>query len=401
MTGNPGAEALSFIFPSASVGPVGDSEKAVLVACTRAPDFEEALGLCSTAGYEVIDVIKFCRRPHPATYLGPGKLEELKEKASEADVVVLYGNPKPSQLYRLRKELGKDVIDRTMLILKIFELHSGSKEAKLQTELARLKYELTLAREYIRHVKKGEQVDFLGPGEYAAEYVVKAIHRRMKKIERELKKIKRMREQQKLRRVQRLGIPEIAVTGYTCAGKTATVNALARINLKEGPEMFTTIMPKHVRVRVFEDGRLYEGIFIDTVGFIEGIPPQIVEAFHATLAEVAYSDSAVLVVDGSERLDRVLDKLESSLATLAEVGFVGKPLVVAVNKIDLVSDYLPIVEEVEEWSKNIYPWTRSVVPISAKKGINLRRLAIEAILAGMEAKGSRDIKSGNLGVAGE
>ena len=362
-----------------------------MVACKRAPDFEEALALSQTAGYEVVDVLNFCKRPHPATYLGPGKLEELKRLAEGAEVVILYGNPKPSQYYRLKKELGKEVIDRTMLILKIFELHSGSKEAKLQTELARLKYELTLAKEYIRRVKLGEQVDFLGPGEYAAKYVVKAIHRRMKKIERELRKIKLMREQQKLRRIKRLGVPEVAVTGYTCAGKTAIVNALAKMNLREGPEMFTTIAPKHVRVSVYAD-KLYEGIFIDTVGFIEGIPPQIIEAFHATLAEVAYSDSAVLVLDGSEGLDRALDKLESSLATLAEVGFVAKPLVVAFNKIDLVKDYESMVEEVNDWAKNIYPWTRTTVPVSAKKGINLKRLAIEAIAAGLESKSSREFK---------
>ncbi|NPA84596.1 MAG: GTPase HflX [Crenarchaeota archaeon] len=366
-----------------------------MVACKRAPDFEEALALSETAGFEVAEVLSFCRKPHPATYLGPGKLEELKRAAEGADAVIVYGNPKPSQLYRMKKELGVEVIDRTMLILKIFELHSGSKEAKLQTELARLKYELTLAREYVRRAKMGEQVDFLGPGEYAAKYVIKAIHRRMKKIEKELKKIKTMREQQKLRRVKRLGIPEIAVTGYTCAGKTAIVNALARLNLKEGPEMFTTIAPKHVRVSVFED-RLYEGIFIDTVGFIEGIPPQIIEAFHATLAEVAYSDSAVLVLDGSEGLERVLDKLDSSLATLAEVGFVGRPLVIAFNKIDMVENYEEAVEEVDERARSIYPWTRSTVPVSAKKGINLRRLAVEAILAGAEARPSRDIREAGL-----
>ena len=371
----------------------------MLVACKRAPDFEEALALCETAGFEVVEVLNFCKKPHPATYLGPGKLEELKRTAEGAEAVIVYGNPKPSQLYRMKKELEKEVIDRTMLILKIFELHSGSKEAKLQTELARLKYELTLAKEYIRRVKMGEQVDFLGPGEYAAKYVIKAIHRRMKKIERELKKIKTMREQQKLRRVKRLGIPEIAVTGYTCAGKTAIVNALARLNLKEGPEMFTTIAPKHVRVSVYED-KLYEGIFIDTVGFIEGIPPQIIEAFHATLAEVTYSDAAVLVLDGSESLERVLDKLDSSLSTLAEVGFVGKPLIIAFNKIDLLDSYEELVEEVHEWAKNVYPWTRATVPVSAKRGTNLRRLAIEAIVAGSESKASRNIREPELAGCG-
>lgn len=357
------------------------------------------MALCETAGYEVVATVNFCKKPHPATYITPGKLEELKATIKEggAEAVIVYGNPKPSQFYRLKKELGVEVVDRTSLILKIFELHAGSKEAKLQTELARLKYELTLAREYVRRVKMGEQVDFLGPGEYAAKYVIKAIKRRIKKIEEELEKIRTMREQQKLRRVKRLRVPEVAVTGYTCAGKTALVNALGKLNLKEGPEMFTTLAPKHVRVSVYENG-LYEAIFIDTVGFIEGIPPQILEVFHATLAEITYSDAAVLVLDGSEELSRALDKLESSLATLAEIGFIGKPLVIAFNKIDLVDDYEEKVLEVDDWARSLYPWTWGTVPISAKKGTNLRRLVIESVLA---ARGARNIKEPETNVCGK
>ncbi len=353
----------------------GLGKRAILVACPKSQGYREALALCETAGLEVVATLPFCRSPHPATYIGPGRLKRLKEMVEEegAEVVVIFGNPKPSQLYRIMKEVNTEVWDRTSLILKIFELHSGSKEAKLQTELARLKYELTLAREYIRNVKKGEQVHFLGPGEYAVEYVIRAIHKRMKKIERELEKIKRMRENQKRRRLKRLGLPEIAVTGYTCAGKTALINALAKLNLKEGPEMFTTIMPKHAKVWV--DGK--EGIFIDTVGFIEGIPPQIIEAFHATLAEILYSDLALLVVDGS--VPNVRDKLASSLATLAEIGYTGRPLVIAVNKVDLLEDYEKVVEEVRDEAERLYPWTVEVMPISAKTGFNVKRLAKKSI----------------------
>ncbi len=350
-------------------------KKAILVACPKAQDYQEALALCETAELEVVATLPFCRSPHPATYIGPGRLNRLKEMVEEEkpDIVVIFGNPKPSQLYRIMKELNLEVWDRTSLILKIFELHSGSKEAKLQTELARLKYELTLAREYIRNVKKGEQVHFLGPGEYAVEYVIRAIHKRMKKIERELDKIKRMRENQKKRRAKRLGLPEIAITGYTCAGKTALINALSRLGLKEGPEMFTTIMPKHTKVWV--DGK--EGIFIDTVGFIEGIPPQIIEAFHATLAEILYSDLALLVVDGS--VNDVKDKMASSLATLAEIGYTGRPLMIAVNKVDLLEEYNDVVEEIRDEAERLYPWTVDVIPISAKTGFNIKRLAKKSI----------------------
>ena len=353
----------------------GLGKRAILVACPKDERYREALALCETAELEVVATLPFCRSPHPATYIGPGRLKRLKEMVEEegAEVVVIFGNPKPSQLYRIMKEVNKEVWDRTSLILKIFELHSGSKEAKLQTELARLKYELTLAREYIRNVKKGEQVHFLGPGEYTVEYVIRAIHKRMKKIERELEKIKKMRENQKRRRLKRLGLPEIAVTGYTCAGKTALINALAKLNLKEGPEMFTTIMPKHAKVWV--DGK--EGIFIDTVGFIEGIPPQIIEAFHATLAEILYSDLALLVVDGS--VPNVRDKLASSLATLAEIGYTGRPLIIAVNKVDLLDDYEEVVEEVRDEAERLYPWTAEVMPISAKTGFNVKRLAKKSI----------------------
>ena len=364
----------------------GLGKRAILVACPKGQGYREALALCETAELEVVSTLPFCKTPHPATYVGPGRLKRLKEMVEEegAEVVVIFGNPKPSQLYRIMREVNVEVWDKTSLILKIFELHSGSKEAKLQTELARLKYELTLAREYIRNAKKGEQVHFLGPGEYAVEYVIRAIHKRMKKIERELEKIKRMRENQKRRRLKRLGLPEIAVTGYTCAGKTALINALAKLNLKEGPEMFTTIMPKHAKVWV--DGK--EGIFIDTVGFIEGIPPQIIEAFHATLAEILYSDLALLVVDGSAA--NVKDKLASSLATLAEIGYTGRPLMIAVNKVDLLEDYGEVVEEVRDEAERLYPCTVEVMPISAKTGFNVKRLAKKSIEAAEEYRSLLD-----------
>ncbi|UXD21362.1 GTP-binding protein HflX [Ignicoccus pacificus DSM 13166] len=347
------------------------------MACPKRPDFQEALGLCETAGLEVVEVVPMCRRPHPATYVGPGRLERIKELVEEkgAEVVVVYGNPKPSQIYRIMRDLKVEVIDRTSLILKIFELHAGSEEAKLQTELARLKYELTMAREYIRTVKKGEQVFFLGPGEYAVDYVIKAIHRRMKKIEDKLERIRKMREQQKSRRLQKLKIPEIAIAGYTCAGKTALLNSLSKLRLKEGAEMFTTVLPKHARVWV--DGE--EGIFVDTVGFIESVPPQIVEAFHATLSEIAYSDAVILVIDSSESKKRVIDKTLSSLETLANIGVIAKPLIVALNKVDLAQDWQDKAKEISEVIGGYYDRFEGLVPISAKTGYNVKVLAKKAI----------------------
>ncbi len=351
------------------------SEKAILVACPRHENFRETLALCETAGLDVIEVVKFCKRPDSRYYLTKGKLEHLKEVLQEdsVDLVVIDAPLKPAQYYRLQSELGVNVIDRIMLILRIFELHSGSKEAKLQTELAKLKYELALAKEYVKRKKLGEQVHFLGPGEYAAEYLIKAFKRKIKKIERELEKVKKRRISQKLARRKALNLPEIAITGYTCAGKTALVNAISRLSLREGREMFTTITPKHVKV---EYGN-WEAILIDTVGFIESVPPQLIEAFHATLAEVTYSDAVVLVVDASESPSRVLDKTMSSLEVLSEINAIDKPLVVALNKIDLASDWHVKKELVEELLKEYYPWSFSIVPVSAKTRTNLYLLLEE------------------------
>ena len=323
---------------------------------------------------EVRHVIPLCKKPHPATYVGPSRLERLKE-LDDVDIIVLYGNPKPSQIYKIMKETKKEVWDRTTLILKIFELHAGSKEAKLQIELARLKYELGLAREYVRTVKKGEQVFFLGPGEYAVDYVIRAIHKRMKNIRKELERIRKVREQQKRRRIRRLGIPEVAITGYTCAGKTALLNALAKLNLKEGSEMFTTISPKHARVRM--DG--HEAIFVDTVGFIESVPPQIVEAFHATLSEIVYSDAIVLVLDVSDEKDAMINKLLSSLEILGNIGAAAKPLMVALNKVDLADNLEEKLESVKEIVEEVYPWKHDVLPISAKTNYNLDKLVITTL----------------------
>ncbi len=357
----------------------------MLVACPKKEGFDEALGLVETAGFVVEEVVALCKKPHPSTYVGPGRLERIKDivKEKEIDAVIIYGNPKPSQIYRIMSELGNvEVLDRTTLILKIFELHAGSKEAKLQIELARLKYELTRAKEYVRRRKKGEQVDFLGPGEYAVNFIIRGIKSRMKKIEKELERIRKMREHQKSRRMKRLGMPEVAVAGYTCAGKTALINALSKMSLKEGAEMFTTIMPKHVRVKVGE----LEGIFVDTVGFIESVPPQIIEAFHATLSEIALSDSIVLLVDSSEPEDRVINKLLSSLETLGEIGVVAKPLVVALNKVDVAEDWKEKLEKVNEIVRDYYDWVVDVIPISAKTGYNLEELVRIAISSAKESR---------------
>lgn len=344
----------------------------ILVACTRSDNFEETLALCHTANLKVVDVLNFCKKPDPGFYLTKGKLKELKEMVEKdsLNAIVIDTQLKPSQYYRLQRELGVEVIDRVMLILKIFELHSGSKEAKLQTELARLKYELSISKEYIRRKKLGEQVHFLGPGEYAAEYLIKAFHRKIKKIENELEKVKKRRMTQKLSRRRSLSAPEVAVTGYTCAGKTALINALSKSNLMEGPEMFTTITPKHVKVR--RNG--WEVVLIDTVGFIESVPPQLIEAFHATLAEVTYSDAILLVIDSSEEEGRVINKTLSSLETLSEIDAIDKPLVVALNKIDIARDWKSKMEVLEELLKEYYPWSFSIVPVSARAQLNLNLL---------------------------
>ena len=329
----------------------------------------EAFALVESAQYTILDVVKYKR-------LGPKLLSEAKLKEVveiveqyKKDVyelkLVVYDEIKPRDYTTLMIETGVEVLDRTLLILEIFSLHAGSKEAKLQIELATLKHRLPIVREFIRRSKLKELPGFLGPGAYAINAYYKHMVFRIAKIKEELESIRKRRERERLGR-QRLGYPHTAIVGYASAGKTSLFNLLTGETKPIGPEYFTTLNPKHKLVELV-DG--FKTFLIDTVGFIWSVPPEIIEAFHATLEEVAYADVLLFVVDISEPTYVIRRKVQEGIRILYRIGSIGKPLLAIANKVDLV-DGKELEEKlsiIEKTFHEDYPGFEGIIPFSALK----------------------------------
>lgn len=328
-------------------------------------NLEELSELCHTAGYQVVYRLKQERPPHPEYNIGPGKVEELSNIVKQLGIekVIFENELKPLQEYNLAKKLGVEVVTRTQLILEIFTLHASSIEAKLQIKLAELKYELPRAKEKVRLAKKGEQPGFHGLGAYEADVYYDEIHKRIVYINKKLEAIKKHMDLIRFER-KKLGLPIISLAGYTNAGKSTLFNLLASEDVEVSSQLFTTLTPTTRIVRL--DGK--PAFLSDTVGFINNLPTLLVEAFYATLREIALSDLILLMVDISEPLHLVEKKLETSLSTLNSIGAGEVPILLVFNKID-VADH----EEVEKKIKNLnLPY--EYVAVSAKNGWNIKRL---------------------------
>ncbi|MDT7915454.1 MAG: GTPase, partial [Candidatus Caldarchaeales archaeon] len=220
------------------------------------PNLEELKELCETAGYQVVYQVAQERYPHPQYNIGPGKVKELKKSVNELGIkkIVFENELKPVQEYNLAKELGVEVIDRIRLILEIFTLHASSLEARLQIKLASLKYELPRAKEKVRLAKKGEQPGFHGLGAYEANVYYEEINRRIQKIQERLEKIME-RKRRELGRRKRSGVPTIALTGYTNAGKSTLFSRLTEYPAEISSKLFTTLSTKRRLTRIL--GRPY------------------------------------------------------------------------------------------------------------------------------------------------
>ncbi|MEM1606869.1 MAG: GTPase HflX [Candidatus Bathyarchaeia archaeon] len=336
------------------------------------PGLDELKILAEAAGYEVVGSIEQVRPPHPRYHIGAGKAKELAQmvKDLKAEKVIFGNELKVVQIYNLAKLTGVEVIDRLQLILEIFVKRASTKEAKLQIELARLKYELANAREKVKLAKMGEQPGFHGLGKYEADVYYEAVKRRVSKIQEKLREIKRTREIHRARRAE-LGFPSISLAGYTNSGKSTLFNALAKENVPVDSRVFTTLS---TTTRVAEI--LGEKIFVtDTVGFIDRLPVTLIEAFRSTLEETIFSDLILMVVDVSEEMSEVMRKLAASLEIIREIGAIGIPMLVALNKIDLLSS-----EELNRRMEKLRgAFDLNFVPISALYGVNLDLLKEEIL----------------------
>ena len=328
-------------------------ERVVLVGVWTegtAQDAENSLAelklLAETAGSEILDaLIQRRQKPDPATYIGSGKVEELRQavESTGADTIICDGELAPSQLRNLEDRTKVKVVDRTALILDIFAQHANSKEGKAQIELAQLQYMTqrlrgwggNLSRQAGGRVAGGEGIGGRGPGETKLETDRRRIQAKMAKLRRELKQMGTTRETKKSQR-RRNAIPSVSIAGYTNSGKSSLLNRLTNAGVLVENALFATLDPTTRRTET-ADGRVYT--LSDTVGFVRHLPHQLVESFRSTLEEVAESDLILHVVDGSHPDPE--GQIAAVREVFGEVDALGVPEIIVINKSD-VADPLVI-----------------------------------------------------------
>ena len=294
---------------------------------------DELIELGQTAGVETVaKVIQNREKIHPGTYIGKGKIEEVRERVIKhhADTVVCDDELTPAQFNNLSDMLDVKVIDRTVMILDIFAKRASTSEGKLQVELAQLRYRAShLIGGRSELSRLGGGIGTRGPGEQKLEMDRRLIKERITQVRKELEQVKRTRELTRKKR-QENPVPVVAIVGYTNAGKSTLLNHLTGAGVLSEDKLFATLDPT-TRKLVRENGE--EILFTDTVGFIRKLPHHLIQAFRSTLEEAKYADIILHVVDGSnEDMDAQMFTVYETLRKL-EVG--DKKIVTAFNKIDI------------------------------------------------------------------
>jgi len=326
--------------------------------------------LADTAGVEVVgELTQKLSRPHVETYIGPGKVEELKAIAEEtmSEVVIFDDELSPRHQRELEKSLGRNirVIDRTALILDIFAQHAHTREGMLQVELAQYDYNLPRLTRAWSHLERQAGggggragstggVGLRGPGETQLEVDRRSIRKRIAHLKRELDKVEAHRTRYRAQR-KRSRIPTVALVGYTNAGKSTLLNRLSKSDVYVADKLFATLDPTTRRVELPGNDL---ALFTDTVGFIQKLPTSLIAAFHATLEEITEADLLLHVVDISH--PNALNQFQAVQETLEEINADHIPMVTALNKVD----QLQRPEQAREILKN-YPKS---IAISALTG---------------------------------
>ena len=320
---------------------------------------DELSALLGTAGGECLGtVLQHKDNPDPRTFIGGGKVEEVRELARDlgADLVVFDNPLSPSQQRVLGEELGVSVMDRAGLILDIFAQRARTAEGRLQVSLAQYKYLLPRLTGMWKHLERQEgAIGTRGPGETQLESDRRHIHWKIAKLEGELKDVRRIRATQRLQR-EKNEVPVIAIVGYTNAGKSTLLNKLTGSDIPANDRLFDTL---DTTTRTLEVSDTCTALLSDTVGFIRKLPHQLVDAFKATLEELEYADLLLHVIDASNpdwrEQAQVVDEL------IGELGAAGTPRIEVFNKCDKY--YMDILSHGED-----------AVSISAKTGEGLDKL---------------------------
>ena len=309
-----------------------------IAALPEGEDLSELQELLRTAGVAVVgQAVQHRDQPHPNTYLGPGKVTEVKElaKAADANVIACDDELSPRQERNLEAELGLPVIDRTAIILDIFASHANSADGKLQVELAQLEYNLARMRGLWTHLERlgasasAPGIGTRGPGETQIETDRRLARDRISALRRKLAEVKSSRAVMRAER-ERGHLPRVALAGYTNAGKSTLLNALTGSTVGVRDRLFHTLDPSTRALRL--TGRPY--LLTDTVGFIRKLPHQLVDAFGATLEETTMADLILHIVDASVPEAEMDDMLRAVDAVLEDIGAGDRPRVLVLNKAD-------------------------------------------------------------------
>lgn len=321
---------------------------------------DELEELARTAGAVVAaKIIQKRDKPDSATYVGSGRLEEIKAftEANDVDLLIFDGELTPSQQRNIEDETDIRVIDRTTLILDIFAARARSNEGKIQVELAQLKYSLPrLGGKGAEMSRLGGGIGTRGPGESKLESDRRHIHRRIQSLQEELVQIAKRRENLRARR-EKDGIETVAIVGYTNAGKSTLMNTLTNAGVLAENKLFATLDPTS-RALTLPDGRTV--MLIDTVGLVRRLPHQLVDAFRSTLEEAANATVILNLCDASDEC--CTEHLNVTMNLLAALGCADKPIISVLNKCDLCGGSF------------VLPAQGEFVMISAKTGEGLGNL---------------------------
>jgi len=293
---------------------------------------DELSELAKTAGAETVGrLIQARNYPNPGTYIGFGKIEELRELiySTGATGVICDDELSPSQMKNLESMLDVKVMDRTVLILDIFATRATTSEGKIQVELAQLKYSLTRLSGYGTSMSRlGGGIGTRGPGETKLESDRRVVRNRVAKLNRDLKEVVRHREVNRFKR-EKNNVPVVSIVGYTNAGKSTLLNKLTDANVLSEDKLFATLDPT-TREYKFSSGERI--LLTDTVGFIHKLPHNLVEAFKSTLEEAKYADIIIHVVDASDpQMDHHMQVVYDTLQSL---DVFDKPIITLFNKCD-------------------------------------------------------------------
>lgn len=353
-----------------------EKERVILVGIrtSESDDTEESLDelkdLAKTAGAEAVArVIQNRETVHPGTYVGKGKIEEIKDLLWEQNAtgIICDDELSPAQMANLSELLDTKVMDRTLVILDIFAARATTSEGKIQVELAQLKYRQSRLTGYGTSMSRlGGGIGTRGPGEKKLEMDRRLIKSRIAQLNRELKDVKRHREVTREQR-SRNHLPVIAIVGYTNAGKSTLLNTLTDAKVLEEDKLFATLDPTTRNLKLSSGQEI---LLTDTVGFIRKLPHHLIEAFKSTLEEAKYADIILHVVDASN--PQMDEQMYVVYETLKRLEVMNKPVITAFNKIDRTGGEMTV----RDFSAD------KVVQISAKKGIGLDGLlgTIEEVL---------------------